>query len=243
MSQAPKGNTCLDSLLPLDSGIPAMFVLGLGWTTILICPGLRCSLGVGHSVLTLGLSRQTEMLSLCLVRCAALWDQLMNSQPLLLHQGHQLMSPTLLVLHTRILPQRKDAICIFWKNEERLTCPGFSELVCTWPGKRTSLRIRRLTQLLSGCVNFCQVIHWLLLNFLVYKEGQGVEVSTVPSLLHILGFYCIGTNEVIPPCPDSFHFDATGWSLLGGLSLNAVQKMEPSSRSDMGQSLKVLAWG
>lgn len=159
MSHPHQGRTCFDSLLHLDSERSAMLLV-LGGSTILICPGLKCFLGCG----TFTANRWSVTLSGPLPSPLR-WA---GGYPLLLHKRHQLTSPTQVILHTRILAQRKHKIPVCWKND----FPWLSQQV--W-GSKAGLGIRRLTLLLPGCVHFFQVIHLLLHGFLICNEGQGLR--------------------------------------------------------------------
>ena len=78
-------------------------------------------------------------------------------------------------LHTRILVQRKHKMHLCWKNERMNDFCWFLEHVCHLIRKGT----RSLTQWLTDCFNFYQVINSLLYNFLNCKEGQGLRSLSV----------------------------------------------------------------
>lgn len=92
MSHSHKCSSCLGSLLPLASERSVMLLPVVGWTTILICPGLSCFLGCGTFNTNTGSANGDAR----------------SPHPLLPlpHQEAPTHIPTLFVLHTRTLPRR-----------------------------------------------------------------------------------------------------------------------------------------
>ena len=226
MSHPLKASTCLDSLLHLDSGRSVMLLSVLEWATILICPGLRCFLGRGtFSANTGSVLGKLGFSVTYLVLCTALWDELMDIPPPPLRGTN---SPLCSSYTQESLHRGNTKYMSVERMKERMTFPGFQNRSVTYPGRRTGLGTRRMTPLLTGCVNFCQVINSLLRSFLICKEGQGLR-----SLLCYTfeGFTVYEPMRWAHPAPTPFLLmpQESSPGPLGDPSCSSAQKMKPSS--------------